>query len=226
MSDTDGLPAVPAAEIPVGASPPGGMPRREFLRRAGLLGLGTAAASGLLETTAPGRAAGQTTPKREPVFAQAGDIPNFDPHLSTATIDRIETPDAHTVLIHAKKPDPLLPGRLAAYGGQIVPKKYVETVGPDTFNARPVGTGPVRFVSWTKDDRTVLEANPDYWGGKSDVDRLVMRAIPETAPRVASLLTGGVDAGTQLAPDHGGRVNANPTTRMIGALNQGPHRLP
>src|SRR5712692_137606 len=67
------------------------------------------------------------------------------------SIDRIETPDAATLLIHTKKPDPLLPARLAFYGGQIVPKKYVESVGSDTFNAKPVGTGPISFNSWVKD---------------------------------------------------------------------------
>src|SRR5256884_4370269 len=133
--------------------------------------------------------------------------------------------DPGTVVFHTKKPDPLLPARLAFYGGQIVPEKYLKSVGPDTFNQKPVGTGPIRFVSWTKDDKAVLEANPDYWGGRIDVDRLVMRAIPETAPRVASLLKGEVDAITQLAPDHGDRVNANPTTRMIGALYAGLYVL-
>ena len=80
------------------------------------------------------------------------------------TIDRIEAPDPYTLLIHTKKPDPLLPARLAFYGGQIVPKKYLESVGNDAFNAKPVGTGPVRFASWVKDDRLTLDANPDYWG--------------------------------------------------------------
>ncbi|PYM16027.1 MAG: ABC transporter substrate-binding protein, partial [Candidatus Rokuibacteriota bacterium] len=112
----------------------------------------------------------------------------YDPAAKTrvntvfTSIDRIETPDAQTVVIHTKKPDPLLPARLAFYGGQIVPKKHLESVGPDTFNQKPVGTGPVRFVSWTKDDKAVLEANPDYWGGKPDFDRMIFRAIPETAP--------------------------------------------
>src|SRR2546421_7992437 len=46
----------------------------------------------------------------------------------------------------------------------------------------------VRFVSWVKDDRLVLEANPDYWGGRIDVDRVSVRSIPETAPRIAALL--------------------------------------
>ena len=53
-------------------------------------------------------------------------------------------------MIHTKKPDPLLPARLAFYGGQIVPKKYLESVGNDAFNAKPVGTGPVRFTSWVE----------------------------------------------------------------------------
>jgi peptide/nickel transport system substrate-binding protein len=87
-------------------------------------------------------------------------------------------------VIHTKKPDPLLPARLAFYGGQIVPKKYLESVGRDTFNAKPVGTGPVSFNSWVKDDKAVFDAYAGYWGGKIDVDHWIVRAIPETAPRV------------------------------------------
>ena len=102
----------------------------------------------------------------------------YDPAAKTrvatvfTTIDRIEVPDPGTLVIHTKKPDPLLPARLAFYAGQIVPEKYVKSVGADEFNRKPVGTGPVRFVSWTKDDRLVLEANPAYWGGRIDVDRI------------------------------------------------------
>src|SRR5262245_40351933 len=141
------------------------------------------------------------------------------------TVDRVETPDPGTAVIHTKKPDPLLPARLGFYAGQIVPKKYVESVGPDTFNLKPVGTGPVRFVSWTKDDKIVLEANPDYWGGKPDFDRMIVRAVPEMAPRLAGLLKGEVDLITQLPPDHGEKVNANPSTRMVGALYAGLYVL-
>src|SRR5229473_4982119 len=148
----------------------------------------------------------------------------YDPNAKTmvatvfTTIDRIEAPDPSTLVIHTKKPDPLLPARLAFYGGQIVPKKYLESVGSDAFNAKPVGSGPVRFTSWVKDDRAVLEANPDYWGGKIDMDRWIMRPIPETAPRIAALLKGEVDAITQLPPDQEERVAGNASTRVAGAL--------
>jgi peptide/nickel transport system substrate-binding protein len=137
------------------------------------------------------------------------------------TIERIEAPDPTTLVIHTKKPDPLLPARLGFYAGQIVPKKYMEAVGAEAFNQKPVGTGPVRFVSWTKDDKVVLEANGDYWGGKPDFDRLVVRALPEMAPRVAALLKGEIDLATQLPPDQGERVKGNASTAVAGALYGG-----
>jgi peptide/nickel transport system substrate-binding protein len=156
---------------------------------------------------------------------------SWDPKLNTrvntvfTTVAGVEAPDPSTVVFTTKKPDPLLPARLAFYGGQIVPKKYLEAVGNDTFNAKPVGTGPVKFVSWTKDDKIVLEANADYFGGKPDFDRFIMRAVPEMAPRVAALLKGEVDIVTQLPPDQGERVNANPGTRVAGALYGGLYVL-
>jgi len=155
----------------------------------------------------------------------------FDPTAKTlvatvfTTIDRIEAADPATLVIHTKKPDPLLPARLAFYGGQILPKKYVESVGNDTFNAKPVGTGPVRFTSWVKDDKAVFDANPDYWGGRIEIDRWTMRPIPETAPRVAALLKGEVDIITQLPPDQGERVSGNASTKVQGALYAGLYVL-
>jgi peptide/nickel transport system substrate-binding protein len=155
----------------------------------------------------------------------------YDPAAKTrvntvfTSIDRIDAPDAGTLIIHTKKPDPLLAARLAFYGGQIVPRKYLEAVGPQAFTLKPVGTGPLRYVSWTRDDRVVLDANPDYWGGRVDVDRVIFRSIPETAARVAALLKGEVDIITQLPPDHGDRVNGNPSTQVASALYAGLYVL-
>ena len=155
----------------------------------------------------------------------------YDPAAKTrvstilTTIERIETPDATTVVIHTKKPDPLLPARLGFYAGQIMPKKYFESVGAETFNQKPVGTGPVRFVSWTKDDKVVLDANPDYWGGKPDFDRLIVRALPEMAPRIGALLKGEIDIATQVPPDQGERVRGNASTTVAGALYGGLYVL-
>jgi peptide/nickel transport system substrate-binding protein len=155
----------------------------------------------------------------------------YDPAAKTlvatvfTTIERIEAPTPASLVIHTKKPDPLLPARLAFYGGQIVPKKYLTAVGPDQFNAKPVGTGPIRFASWVKDDKAVFDANPNYWGGRIDVDRVIFRPIPETAARVASVLKGETDLITQLPPDQWDRVNQNPTTVGKGVLYAGLYVL-
>ncbi len=151
----------------------------------------------------------------------------YDPQAKTnvstifTTVDRVDTPDALTVNFVTKKPDPLLPARLAFYGGQIIPKKYFEAVGADQFNAKPVGTGPVRFVSWRKDDQLVFDAVSDYWGGRVGFNRLVFRPIPETAVRVAALLKGEVDMISKLPPDSLEQVRNHPTTKVESVLFAG-----
>src|SRR2546426_310398 len=150
----------------------------------------------------------------------------YDPAAKTrvntvfTTVDRIEAPDPATLIIHTKKPDPLLPARLGFYGGQIVPKKYLEASSPDILNQKPIGTGPVRFVSWTKDDRVVLEANPDYWGGRVDFDRLIVRALPEMAPRVAALLKGDNHFDPSLPPLAYDPKEARERLRKAGYKNE------
>jgi peptide/nickel transport system substrate-binding protein len=83
----------------------------------------------------------------------------------------------------------------------------------------------VKFVSWVKDDRLVLDAYRDYWGGKIDADQVIFRPIPEVASRVAALLRGEVDLITKLPPDHVDRVAKHPTTRVEGALYAGLYVL-
>ncbi|MFI5341851.1 MAG: ABC transporter substrate-binding protein [Candidatus Methylomirabilales bacterium] len=156
---------------------------------------------------------------------------SYDPNAKVAvlsvlnTIERIDTPDPYTVTIVTKKPDPLLAARVAFYAGQIMPKGYFGKLGMDEFNAKPVGSGPVKFVSWAKDDRLVLEANRDYWGGKIDADQVIFRPIPEFSARLAALLKGEVDLITKIPPDFVERVAKNPTTKVEGVLYAGLYCL-
>ena len=140
------------------------------------------------------------------------------------TVDRIEAPDAGTLVIHTKEPDALIPARLA-FCAQMVPWAYIDRVGFTAFNQRPIGTGPLRFVSWTKGDRCVLEANPDYWDGRLDLDRVIFRPVTAPAARVEALLRGDADLITGLLPEHADRVAAHPSTRVVGAPYAGLYVL-
>ena len=104
-------------------------------------------------------------------------------------IETVETPDPYTVRVTLAEPSGVFISGLL--NGAIVPKHVVEQAG-EQFNTSPVGTGPFKFVEWVPDDRIVVEAFEDYWGGRPKLDRLVFRPIPETSTRLVELETGGI----------------------------------
>ncbi len=150
----------------------------------------------------------------------------YDPNAKTlvstifTTVDKIETPDDYTVVFNTKQSDPLLPARLAFYGGQIMPAKYFQQVTTG-FAAKPIGSGPYKFVEQVKDDRVVLEANTAYWGGAPAIGKITIKPRPETAARVASLISGESDLASNIPPDQTDQVNKSGKTRTEPALFAG-----
>ncbi len=60
--------------------------------------------------------------------------------------------------------------------------------------SHPIGTGPFKFVSWTKGVSSTFQRNPNYWqSGVPYVDTLEMLSIPGTTARVNALLGGQTD---------------------------------
>jgi peptide/nickel transport system substrate-binding protein len=121
-----------------------------------------------------------------------------------ATIDKIEAVTPTSLRITTKKPDPLMPVRMAQMGGYIYPKRFATDDGAKELARKPVGTGAYRFVEWIKDDRLVMEANGEWWGwgGKPPaVDRLIWKPIPDDFARLSALQRGEVDVITNVPPD-------------------------
>jgi peptide/nickel transport system substrate-binding protein len=117
-------------------------------------------------------------------------------------IERVDTPDPLTVTIRTKRPDPVLPARLAqTFGAQMIPAEYTTKVGYPGLAKNPVGTGPYKLGQWLKDDRTILEANKDYWGGAPAIERVVWRVIPDDLARVSALQAGEVQVIVRVPPD-------------------------
>jgi peptide/nickel transport system substrate-binding protein len=82
---------------------------------------------------------------------------------------------------------------MSASVGWVVPKKYIERVGDDSFKKHPIGAGPYKFVSQKEGIELVLEAYEGYWRKVPHVKTLVMRSIPEDSTRLAMLKTGEAD---------------------------------
>ena len=101
--------------------------------------------------------------------------------------------DPYTVRLTTKTPyGPLALDMSAIF---IVSKKAAEHATTDDFNTGRalIGTGPYKFVSFRRGEKIVLKRNDDYWGEKSEWDKVTFRVITSAAPRLAALLAGDVD---------------------------------
>ncbi|MFI5837155.1 ABC transporter substrate-binding protein [Micromonospora sp. NPDC051300] len=60
-------------------------------------------------------------------------------------------------------------------------------------NEHPVGTGPFKFAGWDKAKGEItLDRNPDYWGEKAKVDKLIIKIIKDENTRKQELKAGTV----------------------------------
>lgn len=74
----------------------------------------------------------------------------------------------------------------AEYGSKLVEEKK----DLDDLDLKPVGTGPFIFRSYRKDSDIRYEANPEYFEGKPQIDRLVFAITKEPTVRVQKLRRG------------------------------------
>ncbi|PYX34705.1 MAG: ABC transporter substrate-binding protein [Acidobacteria bacterium] len=113
--------------------------------------------------------------------------------LSTKTatyrfVDRIEAPDDFTVIFHLKEPNATLLWNLSEGAIGIVPYGAL-----DDITAKPIGSGPFRFVSAQQDNDLILERNDNYWGPKPHLDRVRFIVVPDTTTRALELRKGSAD---------------------------------
>jgi peptide/nickel transport system substrate-binding protein len=107
------------------------------------------------------------------------------------TLIRANTRDLHTVVLTTRRPDPILPRRLAAL--YIVPVEYLQRVGETKFAEQPVGTGPWKVTSFLPGQRLTLEARKGAWRAIPQSRTLNLELMPDPAARVEALATGRVD---------------------------------
>ncbi|MFZ3323237.1 MAG: ABC transporter substrate-binding protein [Usitatibacter sp.] len=110
--------------------------------------------------------------------------------------------DVLTVDITTSQPTPILPR--AFTNSRMMSKKWciehhVEKPldfksKEETYAARhAMGTGPFTLKSWEPDQKTVLVANPNYWGRHGNVTEAVYLVVATGATRLAGLISGELD---------------------------------
>jgi peptide/nickel transport system substrate-binding protein len=130
-----------------------------------------------------------------------------------STISQCIVVDPYTVRFITDTADPIFLARMTNLF--IIPPNYIKEKGDDYFSRNPVGTGPFRFVQWIRDDRVVVEANENYWRGKPAVDRVIWKAVPEMATRIAGLQSGEIDVVQAIPADQVGVLQLSPNVSII-----------
>ncbi len=126
----------------------------------------------------------------------------------------LEAPDDSTFVVRLKEPHAPFLGNLAMNFCAAVSPTAVARYGRDYFK-NPVGTGPFRLVEWRKDERIVLERNPDYWGPKPQLDRLIFKPIQEGSMRFLELSQGTIHGFDNLSPEYIEPIRADPNLQLL-----------
>ncbi len=129
-----------------------------------------------------------------------------------SAITEVRIVDAKTVDIVTAKPFPTLPVALADI--LIEPKLYAERVGVEGQRRKPIGTGPFEFSRYIPGDRIELKANPNYFGGRPPLDSITLRAIPEAATRISSLLAGETQIVEEVPVDLVQQIEGSPALKV------------
>jgi len=110
-----------------------------------------------------------------------------------APVSSVDVIDAATVRLNLSAPFSPLLAQLADRAGMMVSPKAAQAEG-DKFGAKPVCSGPFRFVERVAQDRIVLERYPNYWNkGDIHLERIVYLPIPDATVRLANLKSGQLD---------------------------------
>jgi ABC-type transport system substrate-binding protein len=111
--------------------------------------------------------------------------------------------DGDTVEFKFKRPSaPFLNSLAMVWNGLVSPAAAAKW--GKNYRNNPVGSGPFILREWRQRDEIILDANPNYWGGKPKVDHLIFKELPDPQAAVLALKRGEIqilgDLSTQAVP--------------------------
>jgi peptide/nickel transport system substrate-binding protein len=155
-----------------------------------------------------------------------------DPRTKTAyllgwdKIDRVETPDATTVVYRMK--EVFAPFMVDVAGNAVLPQHLLgdtQDIRNHPFNRAPIGSGPFVLKDWQAASQITLEVNPNYWRGRAKIDRIVFKIVPDATAQVNQLEAGEVDIIGVAQPALWDRVRAMAPRIMTTTYNDTRYAL-
>jgi len=114
-------------------------------------------------------------------------------------VDSIVVADDTTLTFHYDQPKDALNDWMVYW-----PKHILEQLDPEQFWewefwVQPVGNGPYKYVRHMPKTFVELEANPEFYAGKSSIAQVILKFGSTSG--VAELMSGNVDILTSVTPD-------------------------
>jgi peptide/nickel transport system substrate-binding protein len=113
-------------------------------------------------------------------------------------IKEVKATDDYTVKMTLKYPfAPFMQDAANSYN--ILPKHILKDVpiaklGEHEFNTKnPTGTGPFKFKEWKEGQYVKVVANEDYYGGRSYLDSVTYKIVPDANSILAQFKAGDID---------------------------------
>lgn len=121
---------------------------------------------------------------------RARTLPDSRRRSEIASVESVDVIDPLTVALRLSRRDATLAAQFTDRAGMMMsPRTFAGDVG-----ARPVCSGPYRFVERVQNDRIVLERFREHWrADQYHFDRVIYRGIPDATIRLANLRAGDLD---------------------------------
>ncbi|MFP5286704.1 MAG: ABC transporter substrate-binding protein, partial [Thermoanaerobaculia bacterium] len=110
-----------------------------------------------------------------------------------SAVERIEAPDAKTVIFRLKEPNGGMFDNLAL---GILPANS----DANAMQTKPIGAGPYKVVEFKTDESVTLEAFEGYHGGAPKIKNATVRVVPDATTMVLELRRGTVNLAINQIP--------------------------
>ncbi len=118
--------------------------------------------------------------------------------LVTDFVKSVDVVDDYTVRFNLKGPVAYFPALAATVpyfpvNPNVYPEDKLVRDPSELTGGALVGLGPYKVVSFKRDEEVVLEANPDYFGTKPKIERIVIRYFADATTMRLALEKGEID---------------------------------
>lgn len=121
-------------------------------------------------------------------------------------LDHIDVVDPATLQIHTKEPNSMLPSILHYPELGIISRNSMDNEG---ILRQPIGTGPFKFESF--DEKThvlTVMKNDKWWGGSTQIDRVVTIPMTDANTRSSAIEKGDVDFTVDIPYSETNRIDS------------------